>query len=153
MKDKPFYYLDNRALHEKRLKERTRVEVTRQNIAFILAHQHDTREELAAYLRRCKKELGHVPAQAEVLGGDLLELRFGSWAGALNYSGFVNFPKYALQPISLENTSLFRAEYDRQAALHVQTKKSRKKQAKADRQERKSEKKQRKAMAAVGGSE
>ena len=43
MKDKPFYYLDNRALHEKRLKERTRVEVTRQNIAFILAHQHDTR--------------------------------------------------------------------------------------------------------------
>ena len=153
MKDKPFYYLDNRALHEKRLKERTRVEVTRQNIAFILAHQHDTREELAAYLRRCKKELGHVPAQAEVLGGDLLELRFGSWAGALNYSGFVNFPKYALQPISLENTSLFRAEYDRRAALRVQAKKDRKKQAKADRRERKSEKKQTKAMAAVGGSE
>lgn len=67
--------------------------------------------------------------------------------------GFVNFPKYALQPISLENTSLFRAEYDRQAALHVQAKKDRKKQAKADRRERKSEKKQTKAMAAVGGSE
>lgn len=153
MKDKPFYYLDNRALHEKRLNERTRVEVTRQNIAFILAHQHDTREELAAYLRRCKKELGHVPAQAEVLGGDLLELRFGSWMQALNYSGYIDCPKYALQTIPLENTELFRAEYDRQAALHAQEKKDRKKQAKADRRERKSEKKQAKAMAVAGGSE
>ena len=87
MKGKPFRDRDNRALHERRMKERTRIVVTQKNIEYILAHQHDSREELARYLRQCKKELGHVPAQSEVIGGDLLALRFGSWATALNYSG------------------------------------------------------------------
>lgn len=74
MKGKPFRDQDNRALHERRMKERTRIVVTQKNIEYILAHQHDSREELARYLRQCKKELGHVPAQSEVIGGDLLAL-------------------------------------------------------------------------------
>ena len=87
MKGKPFRDQDNQALHERRMKERTRIVVTQKNIEYILAHQHDSREELARYLRQCKEELGHVPAQSEVIGGDLLALRVGSWAPALNYSG------------------------------------------------------------------
>ena len=69
MKGKPFRDQDNRALHERRMKERTRIVVTQKNIEYILAHQHDSREELARYLRQCKKELGHVPAQSEIIGG------------------------------------------------------------------------------------
>ena len=60
MKGKPFRDQDNRALHERRMKERTRIVVTQKNIEYILAHQHDSREELARYLRQCKKELGPV---------------------------------------------------------------------------------------------
>lgn len=42
MKNKPFYYQDNRALHEKRLSESVRVAISRRNIEFILAHQRDS---------------------------------------------------------------------------------------------------------------
>ena len=88
MKDKPFYYQDNRALHERKMNEAARLEISRRNIEFILEHQKDSAAELARYLRRCQAELGHVPAQSEILGGDLLALRFGSWVNALAYSGF-----------------------------------------------------------------
>lgn len=150
MKGKPFRDQDNRALHERRMKERTRIVVTQKNIEYILAHQHDSREELARYLRQCKKELGHVPAQSEVIGGDLLALRFGSWATALNYSGYVDYKGPALSALQLERTAIFQEEYERQSALHVQQKKARKMQAAADRRERKSQKKREKNAAAAG---
>ena len=152
MKGKPFRDRDNQALHDKRMNESVRVAISRRNIEFILAHQHDSREELARYLRQCKKELGHVPAQSEVIGGDLLALRFGSWATALNYSGYVDYRGPALSALPLERTAIFQEEYERQSALHVQQKKARKKQAAADRRERKSQKKRGKNAAAAGGS-
>ncbi len=152
MKGKAFRDRDNQALHEKKMNESVRMAVSRQNIEFILAHQHDSREELARYLRQCKKELGHVPAQSEVIGGDLLALRFGSWATALNYSGYVDYKGPALSALPLERTAIFQEEYERQSALHVQQKKARKKQAAADRRERKSQKKREKNAAAAGGS-
>lgn len=152
MKDKPFIYQDNRALHERRMKERTRTVISKRNIEFILAHQNDSLKELAQYLRECKEELGHVPAQSEVLGGDLLELRFGSWKTALSFCGFANFKGVALSDLSLERTALFRTEYDRQSELHMQAKKDRKRQAKIDRREQKSAKKREKKAAATGGS-
>ena len=152
MKGKAFRDRDNQALHEKKMNESVRVAISRKNIEFILAHQHDSREELARYLRQCKKELGHVPAQSEVIGGDLLALRFGSWATALNYSGYVDYKGPALSALPLERTAIFQEEYERQSALHVQQKKARKKQAAADRRERKSQKKRGKNAAAAGGS-
>ncbi len=150
MKGKPFRDRDNQALHDKRMNESVRVAISRKNIEFILAHQHDSREELARYLRQCKKELGHVPAQSEVIGGDLLALRFGSWATALNYSGYVDYRGPALSALPLERTAIFQEEYERQSALHVQQKKARKNQAAADRRERKSQKKREKNAAAAG---
>ena len=150
MKGKPFRDRDNQALHDKRMNESVRVAISRKNIEFILAHQHDSREELARYLRQCKKELGHIPAQSEVIGGDLLALRFGSWATALNYSGYVDYKGPALSALPLERTAIFQEEYERQSALHVQQKKARKNQAAADRRERKSQKKREKNAAAAG---
>ena len=142
MKDKPFYYQDNRALHERKMNEAARLEISRRNIEFILEHQRDSAAELAAYLRRCQaEELGHVPAQSEVLGGDLLALRFGSWGNALAYSGFPVSTGQAVSNFPLERTALFRAEYERQSALHAQAKKDRKKRPKplgANRSPRKS---------------
>ena len=155
MKGKPFRDQDNRALHERRMKERTRIVVTQKNIEFILAHQHDSREELARYLRQCKKELGHIPAQSEVIGGDLLALRFCSWVEALNYSGYMNCKGTAVSALPLERTAIFQEEYERQSKQHVKDKEARKKKAKADRREQKSAKKRAKKAAiaaAAGGS-
>ena len=155
MKGKPFQDQDNRALHERRMKERTRIVVTQKNIEYILAHQHDSREELARYLRQCKKELGHIPAQSEVIGGDLLALRFGSWVEALNYSGYMNCKGTAVSALPLERTAIFQEEYERQSKQHVKDKEARKKKAKADRREQKSAKKRAKKAAiaaAAGGS-
>lgn len=152
MKDKPFVYQDNRALHERRMKDRTRIALSKRNIEFILAHQHDSREELARYLRQCKKELGHVPAQSEVIGGDLLALRFGSWATALNYSGYVDYKGPALSALPLERTAIFQEEHNRLSEQHIKDKEARKKQAKADRREQKSAKKRAKKAAAAGDS-
>ena len=152
MSGKAFRDRDNRALHEKKMNESVRVAVSRQNIEFILAHQHDSTEMLSRYLRNCKSELGHVPAQSEVLGGELLTLRFGSWGKALESAGFRNCKGQAVSNFPLERTALFRAEYERQSALHVQQKKEHKKQAEAARRERKSEKKREKNAAAAGGS-
>ena len=152
MKGKAFRDRDNQALHEKKMNESVRMAVSRQNIEFILAHQHDSREELARYLRQCKKELGHIPAQSEVIGGDLLALRFGSWATALNYSGYVDYKGPALNALPLERTAIFQEEYNRLSEQHVKDKDARKKQAKENRREQKSAKKREKKAAAAGGS-
>ena len=152
MKGKPFRDRDNQALHDKRMNESVRVAISRKNIEFILAHQHDSREELARYLRQCKKELGHVPAQSEVIGGDLLALRFGSWVEALNYSGYMNCKGTAVSALPLERTAIFQEEYERLSAQHIKDKEARKKKAKADRREQKSAKKREKKAAAAGGS-
>ena len=134
------------------MNESVRVAISRKNIEFILAHQHDSREELARYLRQCKKELGHVPAQSEVIGGDLLALRFGSWATALNHCGYVDYKGPALSALPLERTAIFQEEYERLSAQHIKDKEARKKKAKADRREQKSAKKREKKAAAAGGS-
>ena len=43
MNGKAFRDRDNRVLHEKKMNESVRMAVSRQNIEFILAHQHDSR--------------------------------------------------------------------------------------------------------------
>lgn len=148
----PFLYRNNRALHEKIITERTRLAVSQKNIEFILAHQHDSREELSRYLRQCKQELGHVPAQSEVIGGDLLALRFGSWEKALSDSGYLNSIGHAVSAFPLERTAIFQAEYEHQSELHKKAKQARKKNAEAERKARKSEKKKAKKAAAAGDS-
>ena len=155
MKGKPFRDRDNQALHDKRMNESVRVAISRKNIEFILLHQNDSLEELSSYLQKCKNELGRVPAQSEVIGGDLLALRFGSWVEALNYSGYMNCKGTAVSALPLERTAIFQEEYERQSKQHVKDKEARKKKAKADRREQKSAKKRAKKAAiaaAAGGS-
>ena len=91
------------------------------NIQFILAHQNDSLEQLTAYLSACMDALGHAPARTEVLGGDLIELRFGGWLQALRSIGQTKFND-AQDPPRVQNTQLFRDEFDRQRALDKQKK-------------------------------
>ena len=47
------------------------------------AHGSDTDEQLLSYLRSCAVKLNHTPWPGEILGGSLIEERFGSWERAL----------------------------------------------------------------------
>ena len=66
------------------------------NIDFISQHQNETKDELAIYLKACMDDIGHAPAKVEVIGGDYIEYRFGSWEKALGriYSGPLSTIKY-----------------------------------------------------------
>ena len=50
-------------------------QIAYKNIEFTIAHQNDTKDELAAYLKACMDDIGHAPAKVEVIGGDLIEYR------------------------------------------------------------------------------
>lgn len=46
-------------------------------------HESDTDAQLLAYLRLCAVKLQHTPWPGEILGGTVIEERFGSWENAL----------------------------------------------------------------------
>ena len=62
------------------------------NVQFILEHQNDTLEQLSAYLQSCMEDIGHPPAMVEVIGGEYIQYRFGSWQKAIRtfYSGKIS---------------------------------------------------------------
>ena len=116
----------NEASLHKILVQRTFAAIAKKNVQFVLEHQNDTCKELALYLNRCRLALGHAPARTEVIGGDFLEMRFGSWANALLRIGVED--GYAIQKAvpALEQTQLFREEYEAQRLLDRQDKAKRK---------------------------
>ena len=109
---------------KKVLTQRTLLALSRRNVEFVLAHQADSNQQLADYLRQCRAELGHIPGRTEVIGGDFIELRFGSWAKALGSIGVENGGR--LSTPSVENTKLFRDEYERQRTADKRAKREKK---------------------------
>ena len=113
----------NEAALRKVLTHRTLVSLSKQNVAFVLEHQNDTWQELSQYLARCQAALGRAPARTEVIGGDFIELRFGSWGKALASIGIRGG---RLSTPSVENTKLFRDEYERQRTADKRAKREKK---------------------------
>ena len=114
----------NEAALRKVLTQRTLVALSKQNVEFVLAHQNDTWQELSQYLARCQAALGRAPARTEVIGGDFIELRFGSWAKALGSIGVEDGGR--LSTPSVGNTKLFRDEYERQRTADKRAKREKK---------------------------
>jgi len=82
--------------------------IERKNTLFILEHQNDSLEQLSAYLQTCMESIGHPPARVEVIGGDFLEYRFGSWQKALRsvYDG--KAAEFLKNPPSFANRKIVR---------------------------------------------
>ena len=137
----------NEAALRKVLTQRTLVALSKQNVAFVLEHQNDTWQELSQYLARCQATLGRAPARTEVLGGDFIELRFGSWGKALASIGVENGGR--LPTPDIENTRLFRDEYDRQRTADKQAKLEKKKTNKEIARQEKSARKAEKQAAQI----
>ena len=95
----------------------------------------DSDEQLLAYLQFCAELLGHTPWSREIVGGRLIENRFGSWEEALAKA---KLPK----PVTLDKLTGFARyieENERQKAVYRE-KKAAKKQKVQMRQKMQKEK-------------
>lgn len=131
---------------QRTLDQNTRAALSKRNVAFILEHQHDSLTQLAAYLKKRKAELGYPPTRTEVIGGDYIEMRFGSWSKALQAAGVLDKRAWGVLPKKLENTKLYQDEYAAQKLLHQQEK-ARKKENNRRKNEEKREQAQSRAKA------
>ena len=122
-------------LAEEEIAERAAASIARKNIEFALAHQNDSLEQLKSYLQDCTKALGRTPTRTEIVGGEFIDYRFGSWKSAVEGVGeWKSSMEYFPKP--LESTKLYQAE------LRVQREKRKaehKARRKAERQQRKAE--------------
>ena len=85
----------------------------------------DSDEQLIAYLQFCAKALGHTPWPREIIGGDLIRLRFGTWENALRKAGL---PK----PVTSDKITEFVRyieETQRQKAVYREKKAAKKQRA------------------------
>lgn len=87
--------------------------------AFPEEHAQDSNEELLRYLKACAKEIGRSPAVCEVIGGNYIAKRFGSWERAL---WFVGLPKPKPAP-KYERRLIFRRELEFQKQKFLEEKK------------------------------
>ena len=131
----------NEAALRKVLTQRTLVSLSKQNVAFVLEHQNDTWQELSQYLARCQAALGRAPARTEVIGGDLIELRFRGWANALCASGVSKELAVKRFHPALEKTMLFQQEYERQREQDILEKRQKKAANKEKMRQEKAERK------------
>ncbi len=86
----------------------------------------DSDEQLLAYLQFCTELVGHTPWPREIVGGSLIEDRFGSWENALIKA---KLPK----PETLDKLSAFvryQEEVERQKVVYRQKKAAKKLRAK-----------------------
>ena len=115
----------NEAALRKVLTQRTLVALSKQNVAFVLEHQNDTWQGLSQYISPdVRPRWAAPPARTEVIGGDFIELRFGSWGKALASIGIRGGGR--LSTPSVENTKLFRDEYERQRTADKRAKREKK---------------------------
>lgn len=81
---------------------------------FRLRHGNDPDETLLEYLRRCAGGLGHTPWPRELVGGCMIEERFGSWAQALAMAALPG----PTHPDRLQSFARYRAERETQQVLY-----------------------------------
>ena len=86
----------------------------------------DSDEQLLAYLQFCAELLGHTPWPREIVGGRLIEDRFGSWWNALAKA---KLPKPITQD-KLTGFARYQEEVERQKVVYRQKKAAKKLRAK-----------------------
>lgn len=96
-----------------------------QEQAFSQNRGTDSDEQLLAYLRCCARQLGHTPWPREIVGGALIEERFGSWELALLQA---KLPK-PMNPDKVTSFARYREEVERQKAAYREKKAAKKQKA------------------------
>ena len=85
----------------------------------------DSDEQLLAYLQFCAELLGHTPWPREIVGGSLIEARFGSWEKALEKAKLSK----PTPPDKLTGFTRYQEEVERQKVVYRQKKTAKKQRA------------------------
>ena len=94
---------ENGKFFEKMTRKRAhRALIAKENI-FSQQHAHDTDAQLLEYVRHCALDIGHSPAQGEVIGGKFIADRFAGWDTAICQAG-LELPQ---KPPKLERRKIF----------------------------------------------
>ena len=80
-------YAGRNNIYDAVIRRRTQEALDAQDLAFEREHAQDTDAQLLCYLAHCINDLGCLPQKKEIVGGGLIEKRFGSWQAALAQSG------------------------------------------------------------------
>lgn len=96
-----------------------------QEQAFAAQHTHDRDGQLLAYLRQCAATLRHTPWPREIVGGGLIEQRFGTWQEAVQQAK-LPMPH---TPDQVSGFARYQEETERQKVLYREKKAAKKRQA------------------------
>lgn len=118
---------------EKQVDQRTRNALFEKQIAFTKEHKNDTDEQLSDYLRQTAAKLGYTPNAGEIIGGEYIAARFGSWNTAVRVSGL----KLPGKPRDFRARQIYKEEFKRQAVLFKKERMANKEEKKEALQKRK----------------
>jgi len=90
----------------------------------------DSDEQLLAYLQFCTQLLGHTPWPREIVGGSLIEDRFGTWQTALIKA---NLPKPST-PDKTSGFARYQEQTQRQKELYREKKAAKKQKNQREKQ-------------------
>jgi len=110
-----------------------------QEAEFKEEHRADTDEQLLDYLRSQALALHHVPWPEEILGGTVIEERFGSWEKALTAAG-LSWPETENKPSAFPRVMQIEQE---QKEIYRQRKNEKKLQSEARKRQQAARKKER----------
>lgn len=111
---------------DQQVEKRTKLALHQKQIVFAKEHKEDSNEQLLTYVRQAAEELGFTPNAGEMIGGEYISSRFGSWDQVVHAAGLP--PQGELRDI--KKRQIYKEEFKRQAALF-----------KKERREQKEEKK------------
>ena len=130
-------YPGRQNIYEATIRRMVAQALAQQEQEFKQQHEDDTEEQLLSYLRTCAVRLNHTPWPGEIVGGSMIEQRFGSWNRAL---ALAKLP----EPTTLNQNKYFariQEETEKQKELYRQ-RKAEKKALAAQRRMRQAAKKQ-----------
>ena len=109
-------------IYEATIKRMVSEALEREEQAFAEMRGSDSDQQLLAYLQFCAQLLGHTPWPREIVGGGLIEGRFGSWEMALSKA---NLPK-PVTPNKVTGFARYTEETQRQKAIYREKKAAKK---------------------------
>ena len=112
-------------IYEATIKRMVNEALDAQEQEFTANRSTDSDEQLLSYLCFCANLLGHTPWPREIVGGSLIEDRFGSWEKALAKA---KLPK-PVTPDKLTGFARYIEENERQKAVYREKKAAKKQKA------------------------
>lgn len=117
-RNKNMAYAGRHNIYEATIRRMVNQALEAQEQEFAQFHEQDTPQQLLSYLQEQAAVLGHTPWPGEIVGGTVIEKRFGSWQRALLLAGLAE-PKSPNKPGSFARV---KEETERQKELYRQRK-------------------------------